>query len=651
MLFSYNWLQKYFDQKLPEVHLLADKIIFHSFEVEEIINFSEGKENDFLLDIKILPDRTHDCLSHYGLAKEITVLFDNLHLKSVVKNQNFTADSLNDFIIKIDKQELCRRYIGQVIKGVTVKDSPSWLKENLTKLGQRSVNNVVDLANYVMFDVGQPLHVFDADKVVGPIVVRLAKAGEKITTLDDQELALDETVLVIADNDGPLAIAGIKGGKKAEVTNQTKNLILESANFDPVHIRKTTQKINLRTEASKRFENELSTAIADYAIDQLANLIVEEAGTKSTMVGKKIDKYLSNNLPPTVEFGMGSLISRLGVKIDSRVVIKILERLGIQVTVIGDKIKVVPPAERLDLVIKENYLEEVGRVYGYDKIVNENQPETGTKIINSNDQAEKRFNFANGLRLILKNNGFTELYGYSFSNQGELELLNPLSLDKKFLRSDLVSWLKNKIETNLPHLLFDNEPIKVFEIGKVFIDEQEETRLILGVAYRKQISNQSAQQEIRIAVDKIQAELDLSLFDHLIKTTEEGERMAIREFNFDTLVRQSKKSFSPNLTETINSKVDYKIISPYPRIIRDIAVWVPQTTKIAIIESLIKESAGELRVVGPILFDEFSKEDKKSLAFRLVFQSHQRTLLDSEINDQMTKITDLLESQGYEVRK
>lgn len=638
MLVSYDWLQKYFAKPLPKASDVVDKLIFHAFEVESV----EERYGDFVFDVKVLPDRAHDCLCHYGIAKEIAALF-NLEAKPPKGELGSakTQKTSRDLKIKIEESNLCRRYVGRVIENIQVKGSPDWLRVDLEKLEQRSISNIVDASNHGMFDVGQPLHAFDADKVKGGIIVRLAKIGEKITTLDNQEVNLDETILIIADDEGPLAIAGVKGGKKAEVTSETKNLILESANFDPVNIRKTAQKIGIKTDASKRFENEISTEVADYAMDLLTELIVREAGTIETKVGEKIDKYQSKNIPAPVEFEVREFKERLGVVIPTEESVKILESLGIKVEQIPEssRIRVIPPVERIDLVAKENYVEEVGRIYGYDKIKGRIPGHLEAKPLSG---AEKRFNLANKIRVMLKAEGFTEVYGYAFTGKGEVELANPLAVGKEFLRTNLIDLLTEKLKFNLSHVLFDDEAVKIFEIGKVFTSGEEETRLALGVSYRKKIKGQDARKEVEEALEKIGK-----------KTSVTGDEVTgLREINFDELVEESSDTTPVPLEGLVNKNASYKIVSPYPRIIRDIAVWVPENTAVEAVMTTIKSSAGDLCVLGPILFDEFVKEERKSLAFRLVFQSYQKTLSDDEANLEMSKVIEALEKcPNFEVRK
>jgi len=270
------------------------------------------------------------------------------------------------------------------------------------------------------------------------------------------------------------------------------------------------------------------------------------------------------------------------------------------------------------------------------------------------EEAEKRFNLANKIRVILKAEGFTEVYGYTFTDKGEVELANPLVDDKKFLRTNLTDWLVEKIKTNLPYVLFETESIKIFEIGKVFIGGREETRLGLGINYKKKIKGKEAEKELEEIWVKIAKLFEIqpqSLQRLDLEQLTANGTWAVQEISFDKLAEEVKDIEKIKLEDLINKNASYKIVSPYPRIIRDIAVWMPENIEVETVTGIIKEFASELCVEGPILFDEFSKGGRKSLAFRLVFQSHSKTLSDDEANNRMSLIIKALEGQtSFEVR-
>ncbi len=629
MLFSYNWLKKYVAD-LPDPLKVEEGFIFHSFEVEGV----ETKSGDTFMEIKILPDRAADCLCHQGVAREAAAIL-GLNFSAPVPDSDLALGRTQDLDIKIEDIENCRRYVGERVKSVKVGPSPEWLVQALESIGQRSISNIVDATNYVMFDIGQPLHAFDADKVEGGIVVRHALVGEKMTTLDGKDLVLDESVLVIADAKGPLALAGIKGGNRAEVDTNTKNLILESASFDPVLIRKTSANLGIRTDASKRFENNLSRETVLPAMVQLADLLQTVAGGEYSGV---VDVYPTKQAEKEIIVDINNVKERLGVEVSADEIKDILTRLGIQVVAQDGKLGLTIPYWRVDLQGEANIVEEVGRIYGYEKIKGKIPGGIEQKLVS---EAEKRFNFANKIRLSLKQAGFTEVYGYAFAGKGEVELANPLAVGKEFLRTNLSDWLIDKLKFNLSYLLFDNEAVKIFEIGKVFVSGQEEARLGLGIAYRKKIKGQNAKEELEKILEVIGAGA-LVVGD---------EVLASQEINFENLAQKSEKAELVLLEDLVNKKASYKIVSSYPRIIRDVAVWVPEVTSSEEVGDLIKKSVSDLCVFGPVLFDEFAKEGKKSLAFRLVFQSYDRTLSDDEANTELDKVIEALEAKGYEVRK
>ena len=277
MKISYNWLQSFFSKKLPIPEKLADLLTMHSFETEIV-----GKENsDFILDIDVLPNRAHDCLSHNGIAREISVLLGYpFNLVDYGKKIKEDSKKLASQLVKVEvkDKELCPRYVARVIDDVKIGPSPRWIQEKLKACGLRPISNVVDITNYVMLETGQPLHAFDLNKLAsGKIIVRRAKKGEKIITLDDEKYDLDENILVIADQKNPVCVAGIKGGRGPEIDAQTKRIVLEAANFNPQIVRQGSKQLKLETDASWRFEREIDSNLAEEAINMTAYLIQDIA--------------------------------------------------------------------------------------------------------------------------------------------------------------------------------------------------------------------------------------------------------------------------------------------------------------------------------------------------------------------------------------
>jgi phenylalanyl-tRNA synthetase beta subunit len=787
MKISYNWLQSFFlarggqVKKMPKPEKLAEVLTIHSFEVESVleVRLPSGK-SDFQLNIDILPNRAHDCLCHLGVAKEISAILDlKIKLPKLTKVKPLLKQR---FDLCVSEPDLCRRYVGRIIEGVKVGQSPEWMKERLEAIGQKTINNIVDATNYAMFEFGQPMHIFDADKVEGKIIIRKAKKGEKIITLDNQEFELNDDALVIADDKGVLAIAGIKGGKKAEIDVGTKNIILEAANFESLNIRKTARRLNLRTESSLRFENELSSETALAAMERLTGLILETAGGKATA---KIDLYPKKANQYKIGIHPRDFEKLLGVVILEKEIINILKSLGFELkkinplknilalakSLIGkpykygasvsfdapnafdcssfaayvfahsgiqiprmtidqyffgelvDKKEIQPgdmifsntkigkarykslefmkglkikegidhcgiylgngkiihssrynsrgvlienmktskrfknvvaikrmfnsgddllivgvPFERLDVRRKEDLIEEVARIYGYENI-KPKIPEGTLVPAKRNDN----YFYVDIVRNILVGLGFSEVYNYSFSEKGEMELQNPIAKDKAFLRTNLLDGLYANIRDNSRYV----DKIKIFEVGKIFSSGGE----ILSFAGA---FNDSDFNEIKGVVSVILQKIGISDFyfaEHANKTadikigdTSVGyiDNFAQSwgwEINFEELVKLASE------------EMEYRPISVYPVASRDIAVFVSLKTKVIEVLDVIENTAGEL-LVDTDLFDIFEKDDRKSFAFHLKFQSHEKTLSDNEINAIMEKIFEAIESNPeWEVRK
>jgi phenylalanyl-tRNA synthetase beta chain len=480
MLFSFSLLQSFLKKKLPKPKDLANALNFFAFEVEDVKK--DGK--DWVFDVDILPNRP-DCLSHFGLAREISAIF-----KIPVSFPKFRLieeeKKADEFLkVKVESAKDCPRYLARVILGVKVKESPDFLKKILKRIGQAPINNVVDITNYLMFLTGQPLHAFDLDKIDGrEIFVRRAKNKEKIITLENREYNLDEEILVIADRKEPLAIAGIKGGKKAEITKDTKNIVLESADFDPILIRKASQKLFLFTEASKRFSLFGEKTFQKYSVDFAAFLIRKIAGGKVAKgvieVGKQ--KSEKNKILLSHQY----LESLLGTKIPEKEVFQILKRLGFEIKKEKPKFFLVSaPSFRKDINLPEDVIEEIGRLFGYQKI----EPKFPASFLPPKPNPE--IIWENKISDILKSLGFCEVLNYIFLSKEDLqkiqfpqsevlEIANPVSLNFQFLRPTLLVSLLKNLSKNQNYF----SEIKIFEIGKVFFKKDKkifEKKMLAGL--------------------------------------------------------------------------------------------------------------------------------------------------------------------------
>ena len=619
MKISYDWLQNYFEEKLPTPEKVAEGIIFHSFEVESL----DKIKNDTVFEIKVLPDRAHDCLSHFGIAKEISAIFN---LK--IKEKEYKTLKINSTNLKIEIQNSrCLRYMGRIVRNVKVKKSPDWLKEKLEAIGQKSINNIVDAANFVMFDLGQPIHCFDLDKLESEkIIVRNGKIGEKIITLDKKEVNLDESILIIADGSTgspqakeALAIAGIKGGMKAEVDDNTKNIVIEVANFDAISTRKTSRKIGILTDAVKRYENEITPNLCEQTMKEITDLIFN---LTEGSVEESVDIYAVKPKQNIVLVSVNYINKRLGTFFSKEEIKNVWERLGFEYEEENDEFKILVPLSRLDISGPHDLTEDVIKILGYERIKGELPEINWLPKINENFY---KILFARNKFL---DDGYSEVMTYSFRNKGEIEVLASAS-DKKFLRTNLSDGLRESLKLNqLNAPLLEMDEIKIFEIGTVFKKGKEE----MHIAY---------------ADKKNIIEVSLDEFYKKYKTSPDTFVQVLGSPVQDSLKEQAQ----PDHSQKYTGSVFFKPWSIYPFISRDIAVWVPENILSDDVEKIIKNNAGDLLILTPRLFDEFKKDGKTSYAFRLVFQSYERTLLDSEINEIMTKITNKIkEKNDWQVR-
>ncbi len=791
MKISHAWLNEYFKKPLPDAEKLANEITFHTFEVEGI----EKSENGPVIDISVLPNRSHDCLCYEGMAAEVGAILGKKTIERKLSKPK--KGNTRKLSIVIEDEKLCRRYTGQFAEDIVVGASPEYLKKHLESIGQRSINNVVDIMNFVMFETGQPLHAFDADKLTSTsnsahLIVRKAKEGEKLQTLDGKDITLNENILVIADDQDPLAIAGIKGGKKAEVMGDTKNIIIESANFAPGNMRKTSRAIGIRTDASIRFENEITPEKTKKAIEYVASLLSVYAAGPNFHVGKIVDVYPRVMSPWKVGTSVSELNNILGTvfteakaesilknfQFEYKIVLPRTEILTLAPTLIGvpyvrgasvsfdapkafdcssfvsylyseagfslprvsvdmyvymekvsendilpgdvvfantnegniyyetvefmkgtkvpegldhcgiylgdgkvihatkskgavvmedlkesEKFKnivgygrlpgmdenrfvVTAPFERLDLRRKEDLVEEIGRIYGYEKIISVKPVMEGFI-----PAIHKTFHYTDLIRKILSDEGFSEISTYAFAEKGEIEVENPIASDKKFLRSTLSGNMEKALELNVRNApILGLSKIKLFEIGKVFEGGREYISLCLGVDIYGHVKKKEevVKNILFSAEEKLTEALSVSMIG-------KAWNPSIIYFDLESIINKLKAPTDHHFEEDTKKEKRYEKISIYPFMLRDIAVFVPSDVSKDDVSSLIKSNAGDL-LVRTTLFDVFEKtfEDgtkKTSYAFRLVFQSQEKTLSDEEINIIMEKITEILNGmEGWKVR-
>lgn len=665
MLVSYNWLQTYFKEKLPEPEELADIITMGVFEIESIEKKGEGEKLDTVLDIKVLPDRSSYCLSHRYIAQEIGALLNYEYITPEIEEID-VEETKYVFDASIEeptegKDPIAYRYVTRVIEHVAIGPSPDWLKERLEVLGQRSINAIVDLTNYIMLETGQPLHVFDADKVEGNIVIRKAKDGEQVVTLDNKNITLDSSMIIIADDVAPLDIAGIKGGKKAELTTDTTRIMTSAACFHAPSIRRASQKSGVRTDASKRFENAVTPERAGLAESMLASYIKKL--DPQAVVGQVIDIYPDPVGVKTLIVSKQSILERLGISISENEIAEILTRCGMAVEIRNSEssgeiefLISVPPYRR-DIEIAEDIADEVGRIYGYDKIEGV-EPEPVPRQINKN------FYYHALIKKTLAEQGFSEVFTYSLTDNGEMAIQNPLTVERAFMRDSISDMMSRKLLFNLRNAdLLGLKEIKIFEIGKVFSGNNERYSLAIGIARNKNPKGHDAQAEIRGYFTQIFETIGFDSVPAIKFTEAKGDAQTqcdglVGEINLDPIIEEVSEP-----TEDISmgrpADIRFASISAYPFSARDVAVFVPGEAEAAqsVLNSIQNALSADQRklLVRTTLFDVFTKRKegepvKTSYAYRLVFQSNERTLTEEEIVGMMKSVTDALAAEGWEVR-
>lgn len=645
--------------------------------------------NDVVFEVenKSLSNRP-DLWGHYGMARELGAIFEQ-KLKSY-KTEKLKSGRGKNLFVKVEDKELCPRYTAVVIDGVRVEESPQWLQKRLIAVGQRPINNIVDITNYVMFELGQPTHAFDAENVVdNTIIVRRAHDKEKFVTLDGQERKLDKSMLVIADKEKSLAIAGVMGGSNSDISNKTKTIIFESANFEPISVRKTATKLGIRTEASMRWEKSQDPNNADIGLSRLVELTLKlcpDAKVVSSVVDIKNFKIDQEPIEMTFEY----VNQKIGSEIFEVEVIKILERLGFVVKQKHGRIIVTVPTWRAtkDISIKEDLIEEIVRIYGYEKI----SGKMPLFSITSPQENTLRKLERKVKELLAYRFGFTEVYNYSFvasdllTQMGEetkkhLVLDNPMAKDRSLIRRSLIPNLLVSAEANLHRY----SKIRIFEIGRIYIAEEKgEEPGLLGVCLPKQDSmlglifsgkeDRAPFFSVTNALTEVFSSLGLSWEIKKSKTQEvlvhpgrsaeiyvQGVRVGkvgeLHPHKQEKLGISHKLAMAEinlnSLVELIHDSSNYKSLAVYPSIERDLAFLVANSVEHATIINAIKHVDRVLE--GVELFDVYMGknigEGKKSMAYHLIYRSDSKTLESSEIDVVHNKVITLLQEKfGAEIR-
>ncbi|MBS7786232.1 phenylalanine--tRNA ligase subunit beta [Flavobacterium sp. CYK-55] len=633
-------------------------------------------ENDEIFEIGLTPNRA-DAMSHLGVARDLRagMIQKGNHVELITPSvSNFRIDKRTLKIdVKVDNTKLAPRYCGVTISGVTVKPSPEWMQNRLKSIGLTPKNNIVDVTNYVMHELGQPLHAFDAAKIHGKVIVKTVEAGTKFVTLDEVERSLHEEDLMICDEKGPLCIAGVFGGKQSGVSETTTNIFLESAYFNPVSVRKTAKRHGLNTDASFRFERGIDPTITEYALKRAALLIQEMAGGEIT--SDVIDIYPKKIEDATVFLNFAKTAKLIGQELPKETIKKILASLDIKVNSATDGgLGLTIPAYRVDVQREIDVIEDILRVYGYNNI-------NFTKKLNAtvaNSSRTEDYKVQNIVAAQLNSFGFHEMMANSLttaeyvslteslSADHNVTMLNPLSNDLATMRQSL---LFSALEAAAYNINRKNQDLKLFEFGKTYhklpsnYQENKHLTLLLSGNRHAEIWN-NAQKPTdffmfkgyvdsvlsRLGIEKIKSvPVEVDLFAEGM-SYQVGTEVLVR---FGTIRKNILKHFDIKqevffadfhwdaVLKLISNKIKFADIPKYPEVRRDLALLVDEQVSFDSIYQTARQSEKSL-LKEVQLFDVYTGANlpggKKSYAVSFTLQDDSKTLTDEQIEKVMSKL-------------
>ena len=631
--------------------------------------------DDGVIDFELTANRG-DLLSILGMAYEVGAIYDK-KVKDVDLKHKESGEDINKTFKTEVKTETCSKLLVKKVENVKIEESPIFIKNRLIASGIRPINNVVDISNYVMLELGQPLHFYDADKLGNKLVVRMAEDGEKLTTLDNVERTLTSEDIVIADATHGVGLAGVMGGLETEVEPDTKNIIIESAIFDSVKVRKTSKKI-VRSEASNRFEKGLDPERTTMAIERACKLLEEYAG--GTVVTGTVEYDKTNNKEKEIEITFKNINDVLGTVIPNEEILNVFRKLGFSYKVNGETIKVTVPTRRLDISIKEDLIEEVSRIYGVDNIEGKLPIVPMRKGSYDKTQREIRnkmiaLGLKETLTYVLIND--KEVNGYTLDKFEPLKLLDPITEDRNTLRYSMIPSLYKVYEYNKAR---EQKDISIFEIGKGFYKKGEvygeDTKLcvLMSGKYSTGLNNNKTVDfyVIKGIAEEVLDYLGYSgrysfMKQEMPKEMHPGQSAMINVNGSNigmigkihpSVTKDDVYVLEINLDELFTKKVGkmkYKEFSKFPSINKDIALVVDKKSVSKDIEKVIKSAGGSL-LTNIEVFDVYTGVgvgiDKKSIAYSLTFSDMKKTLTDEEINGLMDKIIDAVSKKcGAELRK
>ncbi len=661
MKFSYNWLRDMVDGLDASPEELERLITIKTAECEGI----EAHGDDFVIEVdnKSLTHRP-DLWGHFGMAREVSAITGKT-LRDPVMPQNFTNKNA-PVKITIDDHALCPRYSALAFENVTVKPSPAWLQHRLQAVGLNPINNIVDVTNFVMAELAQPMHAFDADKLHdGPIQVRTAQAGETVEALNGETYELDPSNLVIADPKGAIAIAGVIGGAGSAISEKTTRLVLESANFNSSNVRKTSSKLRLRTDASMRFEKAQDPVNTVRALERAYELLLE-VSPGIRVVGGLADSYRPAKEQPPIALALPWLERKLGRALPVDEVQRILESLMFRVERIDEHtLSVFVPSWRAtkDVSIKEDFVEEIGRMIGYASIT----PTAPLTPANVPPASPERV-FHHQVRDAAVAQGFTEVYNYSFVSQelaekfsldlnAHLHVTNPIVADQNLLRTSLLPGIWKNIGDNTRH--FDS--FRLFEIGREVHPDGEVPHFVAalfakddGVAGLLELKRLA---ECLLPGVEVKPSATVRKFEHPQRAAELLHNGIVfgRLFEFHPgMVEQGRAAVLDidlrALMELRSTKLKYQQLRRFPSSDFDLSVVAGPRVLIADVQNAMQKLAGDSLLKVEFLRDFALPTGDRSLSYRLTVAAADRTLAAEEVTAVRTAVIDGMRAAGYELR-
>jgi phenylalanyl-tRNA synthetase beta chain len=631
--------------------------------------------NDSIIEVDLTPNRA-DCLCVEGLAREVALL--NKMDWSITAVNKAVVSHPETVKVSIEVPTACPRYLGRLIKGVNAKAiTPLWMQERLRRSGLRSLGPLVDVTNFVLLELGQPLHVFDADKLSGGITVRWAKADESVTLLNNEVVKLDNEALVIADDEKVLALAGIMGGNDSAVSEKTHSLFLECAFFTPLAIAGKARRFGLHTDSSHRFERGVDATLQARAIERATQLIIDIAGGNA---GPIAEVTTEESLPKrySILLRRQKIEKTLGIVLADEYIIDIFQRLGMTIHSHADGWEVVPPGFRFDMAIEADLIEEIARIYGYN-----NLPRTSLLMRSELSSATESLLDIDRVKDLLVDRGYQEAITYSFVDEDiqkivmpddePIRLKNPISSEMAVMRTTLWCGL---LKAALYNTNRQQSRVRLFESGLRFVQQNGQTHqqkmlagLVLGAAYSEQWSESSRKVDFYDVKADIQAmftltgcEVDFHSTTHASLhpgqsaeiLSADGQKIGWlgmlhpnleKQLGFDTQVFLFELDQNLQLNKRISV---FRLLSKYPSVTRDLALIVNEDVSASEIINCIKKS-GETALQDVIIFDVYRgkgiEEGKKSIALSLVIQDDMQTLTDSEVDAIVSRLLLLLANE------